>query len=191
MPEKPLYVRLPSQEAARLDAAAAQLHTSKRELVTRLVVEKLDDVLVGHADFRPYPPADVLDVAQAAELLQVADAAVLELAESGELPGRRVGGEWRLARAAVLAWLGGAPTRCGSSPSAARSSWAGASSRPRSPPVTRSPSSIAAAPILTCSATPSTSWATAPPTWAGSPDAASTPSTTRRATRPTSSSSRS
>jgi excisionase family DNA binding protein len=110
MPEKPLYVRLPSQEAARLDAAAAQLHTSKRELVTRLVVEKLDDVLVGHADFRPYPPADVLDVAQAAELLQVAGSAVLELAESGELPGRKVGGEWRFARAAVLAWLGGAPT---------------------------------------------------------------------------------
>jgi excisionase family DNA binding protein len=107
MSEKPLYVRLPSEEAARLDAAAAQLRTSKRELVTRLVVEKLDDVLVGHAEFRPYPPADVLDAAQAAEMLQVAESAVLELAESGELPGRKVAGEWRFAREAVLRWLGG------------------------------------------------------------------------------------
>jgi excisionase family DNA binding protein len=106
MPEKPLYVRLPSEEAARLDAAAAQLRTSKRQLVTRLVVEKLDDVLVGHADFRPYPPTDVLTAAEAADLLQVEEAVVLELAESGELPGRKLAGEWRFARAAVLAWLG-------------------------------------------------------------------------------------
>src|SRR3954464_13591713 len=112
MPEKPLYVRLPSQEAARLDAAAAQLHTSKRELVTRLVVEKLDDVVISHADFRPYPPADVLDlppadacpVPQAAGREQVAGSAVLELAESGELPGRKVGGGWRRARAVSLSW---------------------------------------------------------------------------------------
>jgi excisionase family DNA binding protein len=106
MPEKPLYVRLPSEEAARLDAAAAQLRTSKRELVTRLVVEKLDDVLVGHADFRPYPPADVLTAAEVADLLQTNEDTVLELAEAGELPGRKVAGEWRFARDAVLRWLG-------------------------------------------------------------------------------------
>jgi excisionase family DNA binding protein len=106
MSEKPLYVRLPTEEAERLDRAVAELRTSKRELVTRLLVEKLDDVLVGHADFRPYPPLDVLNAAQAADLLQVDEAAVLELAESGELPGRKVGGEWRFARDAVLRWLG-------------------------------------------------------------------------------------
>jgi excisionase family DNA binding protein len=32
--------------------------------------------------------------------------AVLELADAGELPGRRLRGEWRFARAAVLEWLG-------------------------------------------------------------------------------------
>src|SRR3954464_15489309 len=106
MSEKPLYVRLPTEEAERLDRAVAELRTSKRELVTRLLVEKLDDVLVGHADFRPYPPADVLTIPQAAELLQVEEPAVLELAERGELPGRKVGGEWRFAREAVLRWLG-------------------------------------------------------------------------------------
>jgi excisionase family DNA binding protein len=30
---------------------------------------------------------------------------VRQLAESGDLPGRRIGGEWRFARAALLAWL--------------------------------------------------------------------------------------
>src|SRR4051794_7557162 len=109
MSETPLFVRLPSEEAERLDRAVAELRTSKRELVTRLLVEKLDDVLVGHADFRPYPPADVLTLAQVAELLQVDGPAVLELAEGGELPGRKVGGEWRFARGAVLRWLGHPP----------------------------------------------------------------------------------
>ena len=109
MSGKPLYVRLPTEEAERLDRAAAELRTSKRELVTRLLVEKLDDVLVGHADFRPYPPADVLTAAEAAELLQAEDETVLALAEAGELPGRKVGGEWRFARAALLRWLDSAP----------------------------------------------------------------------------------
>jgi excisionase family DNA binding protein len=109
MSEKPLYVRLPTEEAERLDRAVAELRTSKRELVTRLLVEKLDDVLVGHADFRPYPPADVLTAAEAAEMLQAEEKTVLELAEAGELPGRKVGGQWRFARAALLRWLDSAP----------------------------------------------------------------------------------
>ena len=29
------------------------------------------------------------------------------LAEAGELPGRRIGGDWRFPRAALLEWLGG------------------------------------------------------------------------------------
>jgi excisionase family DNA binding protein len=37
---------------------------------------------------------------------QVEETAVAELAEAGELPGRRLGGEWRFSREAVLAWLG-------------------------------------------------------------------------------------
>jgi excisionase family DNA binding protein len=60
---------------------------------------------VGHHAFRPAPPAEVLDLDQAAELLRVDRDAVAELAESGELPGRRIGGEWRFAREALLAWL--------------------------------------------------------------------------------------
>jgi excisionase family DNA binding protein len=47
----------------------------------------------------------VLDAAQAAQLLAVEEAAIVELAESGELPGRRIGGAWRFSRVAVLEWL--------------------------------------------------------------------------------------
>jgi excisionase family DNA binding protein len=50
----------------------------------------------------------VLDAAQAAALLAVDEAAILELAERGELPGRRIGDVWRFSRRAVLEWLGGA-----------------------------------------------------------------------------------
>ena len=89
MSETPLYVRLPTEEAERLDRAAAELRTSKRELVTRLLAEKLDDVLVGHAEFRPYPPADVLTAAEAADLLQTAEGAVLRGRRAARPEGRR------------------------------------------------------------------------------------------------------
>ena len=49
----------------------------------------------------------MLDAAQAAELLAVEESAILELAERGELPGRRIGDAWRFSRRALLAWLGG------------------------------------------------------------------------------------
>jgi excisionase family DNA binding protein len=63
--------------------------------------------VVGHHSFRPADLPDVLTPAQAATLLQVDEDAVLALAEEGRLPGRRIGDEWRFARAAVVAWLSG------------------------------------------------------------------------------------
>jgi excisionase family DNA binding protein len=115
----PLYVRLPKQEAERLDRAAFELKTSKQDLVAGLVaaygdldtlrrvtVETLDDSLsIGHAAFRPFSPPDVLTVADLASWLQVGEDSVTELAEQGELPGRKLAGEWRFAREAVLDWL--------------------------------------------------------------------------------------
>jgi excisionase family DNA binding protein len=47
----------------------------------------------------------VLNVQQAGELLQIAEAVVIELAEAGQLPGRKLGSAWRFSRAALLAWL--------------------------------------------------------------------------------------
>ena len=117
-----LFVRIPTAAAERLDRAAFELKASKQDLVAglvtryvdpanlddlrRITVETHDDTLtVGHAEARPDPPRDVLTLAQLAELLQVPEADAADLAEAGELPGRRVGGEWRFARAAVLRWL--------------------------------------------------------------------------------------
>ena len=118
--EKPLFVRLPAAEADKLDRASHELRLAKKDLVTalvarakfdelrRVVVETADDGLtVGRADFRPHPPPEVLTLEQTAELLQIAPDAVAELAASGELPGRRIGEDWRFSRAAVLAWLAG------------------------------------------------------------------------------------
>ena len=48
-------------------------------------------LVVGHHSFRPADLPDVLTPAQAAQLLQVEEDAVLALAEEGRLPGRRIG----------------------------------------------------------------------------------------------------
>jgi len=119
-----LFVRIPAAEAEKLHRAADVLRTPKRELITKLVArfdphdpvwtEELAgppmpaeaDWEVGRHSFRPAEVTEVLTPAQLAELLQVDEEAVVELAERGELPARKVGEEWRFSRSAVLAWLG-------------------------------------------------------------------------------------
>ena len=61
---------------------------------------------VGSHSFRPFEPAEVLSPAEVADLLQVDAKLVRTLAESGDLPGRKIGDEWRFSRTAVLEWLG-------------------------------------------------------------------------------------
>jgi excisionase family DNA binding protein len=122
-----LFVRLPIEEAEKLDRFAFERRIPKRDVVRRLVSEHLDeadvfwhrpapmpmpippspDVVVGRADFTPSDAPEVLTVDQAAELLQVESDDVRALADSGDLPGRKIGDEWRFLRSAVLAWLGG------------------------------------------------------------------------------------
>ena len=74
---------------------------------------------VGAYSFQPYDspalppesPREVLDAAQAAQLLQIGEAVVREMAEVGKLPGRKLGfgpgAVWRFSRAALVAWLSG------------------------------------------------------------------------------------
>jgi excisionase family DNA binding protein len=122
--EAALFVRLPREEADKLDRFVFERRIPKRDVVRRLVAEHLDDadimwqrpmppppgadVVVGRADFIPTEAPEVLDVDEVAALLQVEADAVRDLAESGELPGRKIGDEWRFLRRAVLGWLGGA-----------------------------------------------------------------------------------
>jgi excisionase family DNA binding protein len=120
--ERPLFVRLPAPEAEKLDRAAHSLRLPKKDLVTALIARHLDSVedqrrvvvelgsdalTVGHASVRPAQPPEVLSLAQLSELVQVPEEDLAAMAEAGELPGRRLGGEWRFSRAAVLAWLAG------------------------------------------------------------------------------------
>jgi excisionase family DNA binding protein len=121
MQKRPLYVRLPTAAAEKLDRAAFELRTSKQDLVAelveshlplagtrRVVVESLDDALtVGHHSFVPTEAPEVLTLAEAAELLRADAETVAQMAEDGELPGRKLGGDWRFARSAVLGWLAG------------------------------------------------------------------------------------
>jgi excisionase family DNA binding protein len=116
--ETPLFVRIPSVEAAKLHKAANALGAPKRELITRLVARYVDpedlgalsalggsEMGVGQHSFRPAEELEILTPAQLAGLLQVEEDAVIELAEKRELPGRKIGEEWRFSREAVLAWL--------------------------------------------------------------------------------------
>jgi len=127
-----LFVRIPEAEARKLDMASLRLGTPKQRLVADLLERYVDPstpaglealaelgrparvlveagaepLRVGHHTFRPAETLEVLTAEQVAELLQVEPGVVLGLAEAGDLPGRRIGEEWRFARRAVLDWLG-------------------------------------------------------------------------------------
>jgi excisionase family DNA binding protein len=137
-----LYVRLPSEQAGRLDRASLATGLPKRQLISGLVRRYVDpdsprsmealqrmgarsrprrvtvdvddnsELVIGHASLSEREPAtappasEVLTLEQAAALLQVDEQLVRELAESGELPGRRLGDQWRFSRQALIDWLG-------------------------------------------------------------------------------------
>jgi excisionase family DNA binding protein len=129
-PTRAIYVRIPVPEAEKLDRAAERLNASKRDVIATLLADHLDpdggdvfvgpgatprrivfedepdQMVVGHAAFTPAPPAEVLTLEEAAELLRVEPDALRGLAERGELPARRVDDDWRFRREALLDWLG-------------------------------------------------------------------------------------
>jgi excisionase family DNA binding protein len=121
MPRKPapdgaLFVRLPADAVDKLDRASEALGMRKKDLVANLVSRYVDpdsrrglDALArGSYSFQPYepvPPPEVMNAEQAGEFLQIDEAVVLELAEAGRLPGRKLGAAWRFSRAALVEWL--------------------------------------------------------------------------------------
>jgi excisionase family DNA binding protein len=132
-PEAALYVRLPATAVDKLDRAAEALGVHKKDLVAGLVSKYVDpdtrqglsalgslsqprrvtldlgdpSPTLGTYSFQPYDPPEVLNAEQAGQLLQIDDRVVIELAEAGELPGRKLGAVWRFSRAALVAWLAG------------------------------------------------------------------------------------
>jgi excisionase family DNA binding protein len=130
-PETALYVRLPAAAVDKLDRAAEALGVHKKDLVAGLVSRYVDPdssrglsaletlaqprritvdlgdagPTIGSYSFQRYDPPEIMSAEQAGEFLQIAEAAVIELAQAGELPGRKLGQVWRFSRAALMAWL--------------------------------------------------------------------------------------
>jgi excisionase family DNA binding protein len=131
-PEGALYVRLPAQAFEKLDRASEVLGVHKKDLIAGLVSKYVDPdsrrglsalgdlssqprrisvelgdgpPAVGSYSFQPYDPPEVMNAEQAGQLLQLEEKVVLELAEAGQLPGRKLGAVWRFSRAALVAWL--------------------------------------------------------------------------------------
>jgi excisionase family DNA binding protein len=101
----PLYVRLPREQAAALDRLVDTTGQRKQQVVSELLADRLE---VGRLDIiEDSGPAaeEVLTLEELAKLLRLPAEAVEALAKDGELPGRRIAGEWRFARSAVLEWL--------------------------------------------------------------------------------------
>ena len=132
--ETPLYVKIPTTAVDKLGRAAEALGVPKKDLVAGLVTRYVDpdtprglDALstlsqprrvtvemegggptLGTYSFQPYDPPElpeVLSVEQAAQFLQVKESVVVEMAEAGQLPGRKLGDAWRFSKAALVAWL--------------------------------------------------------------------------------------
>jgi excisionase family DNA binding protein len=73
----------------------------------RPAIGALKGAPIGRAFFAPAEEREVLTLEELAELLSVDVEAARGLAEAGELPGRKLGDEWRFSRRAILDWLSG------------------------------------------------------------------------------------
>jgi excisionase family DNA binding protein len=133
-PDGALYVRLPVKALDKLDRAAAALGVHKKDLIAGLVTKYVDPdsrrglttlgslsqprrvtvdlaapgPTIGAYSFQPFEALEILDAAQAADLLQLDEKTVVALAEAGQLPGRKLGAVWRFSRAALVASLSSA-----------------------------------------------------------------------------------
>jgi excisionase family DNA binding protein len=101
-----LFVRLPTAEAELLSRASVELGRPKQDLVAE-ALRALDVPGEGFGFGRHDVSPEVLTAEQLAELLQVDAKTVRALAACGELPGRKLGRNWRFSRRAVLDWLAG------------------------------------------------------------------------------------
>jgi excisionase family DNA binding protein len=128
--EAALFVRLPIAAVEKLDRASEALGVRKKDLVAGLVSKYVNPEspgglrqlgalsihrwvanasepvsTIGSYSFQPYDPPEVMNAFQAAQFLQIEESVVVELAEAGKLPGRRLADSWRFSRAALVDWL--------------------------------------------------------------------------------------
>jgi excisionase family DNA binding protein len=101
----PLYVRLPREQAAALDRLVDTTGQHKQSVVSELLADRLEVGRIDIAERSGVPSQEVLTLEELARLLRLPAEALQALANDGELPGRRIAGEWRFVRQAVLDWL--------------------------------------------------------------------------------------
>jgi excisionase family DNA binding protein len=70
----------------------------------------------GQAKAVEAEPHEVLTVDEAAVFLQVSKQTVRSAAAAGQLPGKKVGKEWRFSRSGLIAWLSEPPSTKGTAP---------------------------------------------------------------------------
>jgi len=104
---KPLFVRLPADQAHQVDARARTLGKTKQDVVSELLAVSMDDRL-GQSP-SPGDPVhdDILSLAGLSAWLMLTEESVRARADKGEIPGRCFDDEWRFSRAAILLWLEG------------------------------------------------------------------------------------
>ncbi|MPY90324.1 MAG: helix-turn-helix domain-containing protein [Luteitalea sp.] len=109
---RPLFVRLPRDQAAALDRLAHATGRPKQHVVSELLGDRLTtrdrQLSVGRLEVTSTPDLhteEVLTLEEAAAFLKLSPDAVRRRAEEGDLPGRRFSNEWRFARMAILGWL--------------------------------------------------------------------------------------
>lgn len=101
----PLYVRLPRDQAAALDRLVHATGQRKQHVVSDLLADRLQVGRIDVAERLDAAGEEVLTLEDLAGFLRLPEQALETLARDGDLPGRRVAGEWRFARSAVLRWL--------------------------------------------------------------------------------------
>jgi len=130
--ESARFVRFATNAVEKLRRAADVLGVRKKDLVAGLVSKYVDPdsrqglsalgalstrkvtvdlgetgPTLGSYSFQAYDLPEVMNAEQAGQFLQIDEALVIEMAEAGKLPGRKLGTAWRFSRAALVAWLSG------------------------------------------------------------------------------------
>ena len=109
-PRVALYVRIPPDQARRLDDRARSLDRSKQDLITDLITGCLDQVdgdVRGRETDQGSAANEVLTLAELSVMLRIDEPSIMQRVLLGEIPGRKLGDEWRFARQAVISWLEG------------------------------------------------------------------------------------
>lgn len=107
----PLFVRLPKQQVAALDRLADRTGRPKQHLLSELLADRLASGTLSVGRVEVVNPLDVTDddvltLEEAATLFKLSPEAIQTAVESGDMPGRRFGKDWRFSRLALLTWLG-------------------------------------------------------------------------------------